>query len=72
MGKIWELWDWFSGKKMVFGSIFLWLAYTGIPFVIELGFDPTWLGTVVRILAWLGGTLTPVGALHKFAKARKK
>lgn len=64
-----KIWEFLSGKKTVIGSICLWIAGIGIPFIInDLNFHPGWLDTVVSVLTWIGGILAPLGIGHKAVK----
>lgn len=61
--------DWWSGKKTIIGSIFLWVGTVGLPFVIStFNLEYDWLTQVVSIVVWIGGILTPLGITHKAIK----
>lgn len=69
MDTIIQIWNWLSGKKTVIGSICLWIAGVFMPFIInDLGINPAWFDTLISVLSWVGGILTPLGVVHKAAK----
>ena len=67
-----KAWEFLSGKKVVIGSILLWLGVTGLPFLVSQGFDPAWMSHTINFAIWLGQILVPLGVAHKFTKAKKK
>ena len=64
-----KIWEFLSGKKTVIGSICLWIAAIGLPFIInDLNYHPGWFDTAISILSWIGGILAPLGIGHKVVK----
>lgn len=64
-----QIWEFLSGKKTVIGTVCLWIAGIGLPFIInEMNFHPGWFDTAITILNWLGGILAPLGIGHKAKK----
>jgi len=58
------IWNFLNGNKTVIGMALLWLAQYIPADTMLFGFIP-----VKALCEWIGGLLTGVGVVHKFAKS---
>jgi hypothetical protein len=64
------MWQWFNGKKVIIGTVLLYLSvYLIDGFLIgEINYSPEWLLVINKFCVYVGGLLIPTGLGHKAIK----